>query len=167
MVPGSPAAPMRVNGERLEAWMLKTMVGGVFCGAFPLPDCIAQRGIPPPFGFLRVLFRQDRLPEPLGLYLRHGTEGEKFLIDHHVLRMQVVPGSPAHGGAETVLCGLKLCVFGIEFYLSVLPPPDPPPERLQQMVYRPTEITGPAGESLVVEWEGIGGGRPVQFGDAS
>jgi hypothetical protein len=143
------------------------MVGGVFCGAFPLPDEITLKDNPPPAGFLRVLFERDRLPEPLGLYLRHGPEGEKFLTDHHVLRMQVVPGRPADGRTKTVLCGLTMWVFGIDFYLSVLPFPDPPPGRWPHTVYRPTEITGPGGESLAIEWEGIGGDRPVQLGNAS
>ena len=163
MVPGSPSAPARVNGDRLEAWMLKTVVGGVYCGAFPLPDDIRLKGATPPPGFLSVLFGQERLPEPLGLYLWHGPEGERFLTDHHVLRMQVVPGAPATGGAQNVLCGLMMWVFEIEFYLSVLPLPDPPPGRWQYMVYRPTQITGPTGESLVIEWNGIGGDRPVGF----
>src|SRR5947209_6174669 len=48
MVPGGLAGPLRVSGDQLEAWMLKTMVGGVFCGAFPLPDEITLKDKPPP-----------------------------------------------------------------------------------------------------------------------
>jgi hypothetical protein len=167
MVPGSPGAPMRVSGDCLEAWILKTMVGGVFCGAFPLPENLNLKDKPPPPGFLRVLFEQGRLPEPCGLYLWHGPEGEKFLIDHHVLGMEVVPGRPADGGENSFICGMLLRVFGIEFYLSVLPLPDPLPGRWRHMIYRPTEIIGPRGDTIFIEWEGIGGDRAVRVGHTS
>lgn len=124
MVPGSPAGSLRVSGDQLEAWMLKTMVGGAFCGAFPLPDEITLKGKPPPAGFLSALFQKERLPEPLGLYLWHGPEGEKFLTDHHVLRMQVMTVKPADFGTKSVICGLTMWLFGIVFYLSVFHHPD-------------------------------------------
>jgi hypothetical protein len=166
MVPASPVVPLRVSGKHLETWLLKTLVGGVFCGGFPLPTELERKGVPPPVGFLRALFTAERLPEPLGLYLYHGVEGEKFLTDHHVLRIQVVPGKSTDGEPRSVICGLAMWVFGIEFYLSVLPFPDPLPGRWQHTVYRPTEIAGPEGDSLVIAWEGIGGDRHVQFCEA-
>jgi hypothetical protein len=167
MVPGSPPTCLRVSGDCLEAWMLKTLVGGVFCDAFQLPaETTLLKGAPPPIGFLRVLFEDGQLPEPLGLYLWHGPKGERFLTDHHVLRIKVVSGRPACGGEKAEICGLSMWVFGIELYLSVLPLPDPPPGRWRYSMYRPTEITGPDGESLNIEWERIGGNRPVRFANA-
>ena len=163
IVPGSPPAPIRISGDRLEAWMLKTLVGGVYSGAFPIPNDIMLNGTSPPSQFLAVLFEHERLPDPLGLYLWYGPDTERFLTDHHVLRMQVVPGALASGGTQKVLCGLMMWVFGIEFYLSVLPLPDPAPGRWQQMIYRPTQLIGPTGESFIIEWNGIGGDRPARF----
>src|SRR5207245_1313883 len=89
------------------------------------------------------------------LYLWHRPQGEQRHIDHHVLRMQVVAGKPADGQAKSVLCGLAIWVFGIEFFLGVLPRPDPLPGRWQHTVFRPTKIAGPGGMPLVIEWGAI------------
>ena len=165
MVTGNSALTLRIKGDQIEAWMLKTMVGGVFCGAFSVPEGTIPKNTLPPQGFLETLFEDVPLIEPLGLYLWHGEKGERLLTDYKVLRIELLFGSAFDHSEKVTLCGVRMWIFGIEFYLSILPLPDPLPGRWQHTVYRPTEIIGPNRASLIIEWKGIGGNRPVRFGN--
>jgi hypothetical protein len=161
MVPGSPVAPLQVSGDQLERWMLETLVGGLYCGQFPTPEGINSKDECPPTEILRILFESDPFPTSCGLYLCHGKDGAEFLMDHEVLKLAVLPGF-VNGNLH--ILGLQMWVFGIEFFLSTFPL-TPMPEHLQseRATYRPTHITGSAGETLVLDWEGNTECRGVAF----
>jgi hypothetical protein len=164
MVPESRVVPLRVSGDQVERWMLKALIGGLYCGQFPTPEGIESKDVCPPDRWLEILFHNQPFPPRSGLYLYHGEVGEQFLMDNHVLRFAVVPGRSTERG-NTVVCGVSMWVFGIEFFLSLENLPDPLPEndRLQRAVHRPTHIIGSAGQTLVLDWEGNTEVRGVGF----
>jgi hypothetical protein len=163
MCGGSLGAIDPIDGYRLEGWMLKTLTGGVFCGAFQLPEGMNLKGKPPPHGFLSVLFDRMMLGEPLGLYLYQGDGDEKFHVDHNVLAFQVST-CPTHDTPPVAtICGLSTRIFGIEFYLSTLRLPSPLPGRWQNSLYRPTRVVGPFGKAVNIRWDGVLGDRIAEF----
>jgi len=165
LVPDTPIAPLQVSGDQLERWMLKTLIGGLYCGQFPTPEGMNLKDVCPPDAWLGVLFQNHPLPPRGGLYLIHGEDGEQFRMDHEVLKFAVVPGRSATTG-EAVITGLRMWVFGIEFYLCMHNLPDPLPEgyRLRHAILRPTHITGGAAdETLILDWVGNTEVRGVAF----
>lgn len=155
LAPGHPVAPLQVSGDRLERWMLKVLVGGLYCGQFPTPEGIDLKDVPPPDAWLGVLFENHTLPPRCGLYVIHGEDGEQFPMDHKVLKFAVVPGRDVATGNVAII-GLRMWVFGIDFFLCMANLPDPLPEGdpLRHSIHRPTHLTGGAGETLVLDWVG-------------
>ena len=61
------AETFSVDGDRIERWMLKTLIGGLYSGKL-WADLATMQGQPPPLEWLEVLYRGREFPDRQGLY---------------------------------------------------------------------------------------------------
>lgn len=146
-----------IDGQSLERWMLKTLCCGLYCGVFPAADDGALREVAPPVEWLETLFSGRPLPSGQGLFVFHGDAATRFLVDHHVLRVQVMSGKSfdVNGGSVDVsaVIGLRMWVFGIEFRFFAANV-DKDWSVKGGMSYRPGRLVGGrrGTQSLELEW---------------
>lgn len=71
-----PPDHTRIDGDLIERWMLKTLIGGVSSRAFLPKDDPHPKEENPPLDWLEYLFKGKDLPSSMGLYLSKIKEGE-------------------------------------------------------------------------------------------
>ncbi|MFO0964246.1 MAG: hypothetical protein U0793_01485 [Gemmataceae bacterium] len=107
---------MRVDGDALERWMLKTFIGGLYSGNFRAGPGETMKGVCPPSDWLRILFKGAEFPSGSGLYWLAGTPGSVFNTDEEVLQLEPIVSS-SEGATEAR--GLRVRFFGFNFALSM------------------------------------------------
>jgi hypothetical protein len=130
--------------------------GRVLRITFPAADDALTR-VAPPVEWLESLFNDRPLPPGQGLFVFHGEAPTRFLVDHHVLRVQVMSGKSFRVNSDSLdiaaIIGLRMWVFGIEFrfFAANL---DKGWSDKAGMSFRPGRLVGGrAGtQSLEVEW---------------
>src|SRR5262249_16629201 len=86
---GDPAAPhqaFRVDGGRLDRWMLKGLIGGLYSGNFAIPSASNMKGECPPTDLLEILFKGAPFPARQGFYWMPPKLGEMITLDPKVLQ---------------------------------------------------------------------------------
>jgi hypothetical protein len=140
-----PAAPIHIDGDGLERWMLKTLAGGLYSGNFPLPCGASFKGIPPSRSWLDILFNGAEFPPGLGLYCVHRAAGEIIEADPLVLKLM-----PWISDDGCVVLGLRIWLFDSGFLLLANEAAAPP----AVLAYRPTGFHDVAtGARIQLDWQ--------------
>lgn len=111
---GDPAAAQqvfKVNGDKLERWLLKVLFGGLYSGAFVPPSIGTMKGECPPDELLAILFRGVAFPARQGLYWIPPKAGERITPDEKILQVGFLEE------ANTGVGGLFVQLFGFTFAL--------------------------------------------------
>jgi hypothetical protein len=108
----SPERVLRVDGDRLERWVLKSMCGGLYSGAFRVSPTDTMKGLCPPSEWLHILFNGAEFPYRQGIYYMPRKAGETVTADEYVLRFEPL------GSRDTdEIGGLRVWFQGFEFAL--------------------------------------------------
>lgn len=110
--PSSPEKVMRVDGDGLERWMLKSLCGGLCSGAFRVSPTETLKGVCPLLNWLQILFTGAKFPTGQGMYYMPGQPEELVTADQYVLRV-----GPLVSLDEQVVLGLQTWFFGFKFAL--------------------------------------------------
>jgi len=130
-----------IQGEDLERWGLKVLVGMVVSGAARI-DGRNVKVVPPPQAVLDVVFGKHDLPPPRGFYFALHNERDDGLK----IKVNTPPqGHPLEGIALGIT--IQFLAFRFLTYLNPLPIADP-----EHFIYRPAGIDfGPRGR-LAFKW---------------
>jgi hypothetical protein len=101
-----------IDGDRLERWMLKTLIGGLYSGKL-WDDLAHMERQPPPIQWLEALYGYKELPDGQGLYWQP-TEMDGLSFEERD-QLEILPWLSADNG--TVI-GLHAWFFG--FHLALL-----------------------------------------------
>ena len=102
---------VRINGDRLERWMLKTLCGCLYSGNIRLPAGAQTKGLVPRLEFLDILFGHGTFAEPMGLHYNNKMSNE--LIDSDPMVFKYGPLM----STDDVVIGLQVWFFGFRFIL--------------------------------------------------
>jgi hypothetical protein len=92
---GNPAAPRQtlpVDGDGLERWMLKSLIGGLYSGNFRVTETETMKGVCPPPDLLEILFKGAAFPPGQGLYWMPPNPGEVITAVPQILRVAPLVG---------------------------------------------------------------------------
>lgn len=149
-VAGDSAAPsqtLRVDGDGLERWMLKAMIGGIYSGNFPVAPGTTMRGVLPPVELLEILFMGFPFPLGQGLYWLPPAPGEIIASTPQILRL-----SPLVAQISGDVGGVRVWYFGLPFCLLTARPADGD-TLFANAVYRPAGLrTVGSNVTLVFDW---------------
>jgi hypothetical protein len=129
-----------VDGDRVERWLLKTLVAGLFSGNLRVGSVPDLKGVHPPREWLDILYRAARFPAGLGLYLAAAKPGEVLSTEPTVFKLG------ATGTHDGVVIGLQTWIFNFAFTLVLARMPDPAPPELTHATYRPRALVFVAGD---------------------
>jgi hypothetical protein len=135
---GDPAAPRQtlpVDGDKLERWMLKSLCGGMYCGAFRVTETGTMKGEYPPIEFLQILFEGAAFPAKQGLYWMPPNPGEMITADQQILRVAPLV---AQRGQDVI--GFCAWFFGFEYILLTAYVAPGVPTMFDKAVYRPAGL---------------------------
>jgi hypothetical protein len=110
--PQLPAPTARIDGDRFERWMLKTLCGCLYSGNIRLPEGVSNKGICPSAELLDILFNGASFPDRLGLHYIYGDPGELIEADPMILKY-----GPLLETEGDVVTGLQVWFFGFRFIL--------------------------------------------------
>jgi hypothetical protein len=127
-----PERVVRVDGDGLERWMLKTLCGGLYSGAFRVSETETMKGVQPPSDWLDVLYNGKEMPPGLGLYFMTLAQDQKVTTDHEVFKVEPL-GSV--DGPE--VGGLQVWFFGFWFVLLMAGLKAGVPTMFDLAMYRP------------------------------
>jgi hypothetical protein len=148
----SVAANTYINGDRVERWMLKTLLNGAYSGNFPVPFVRSFAGQLPPDEVLQVIYRGAPFAAGEGLYMGLAPA----LVNHEVFQLEVV-------GHQTGIVGLRVWMFGTLFTLVLSKERESFPE-LDRASYRPRRIvTANTRNSILFSWDGESSGQVFQI----
>ncbi|HEX3148022.1 MAG TPA: hypothetical protein VHR66_08050 [Gemmataceae bacterium] len=153
---GAGDSAYEVNGDMVERWLLKTLIGSLFSGNLRLPDGRAK-SVRPPDEYLDMLFRTGEFPAGCGLYLTAARPNQVLKGSPTVFTMEAEPS------AEGNVIGLHVGMFGFDFFLALVPVPDPRPKHLADATYRPTGllfVTNTGRKEIRFQWK-AGSGQVV------
>lgn len=155
--PSLPERVQLVDGDGLERWVLKTMCGGLYSGAFKVSPTETMKGVCPPPAWLDMLFKGAGLPPGQGLYYMPRKPGETVTADEYVLKFEPIG---AHG--EDVIIALRVWFLGFEFMLLMGNLMPGVPTMFDGAMYRPAGLrTVGSGTSVRLDWKG--GARSVEI----
>jgi len=107
-----PERVMHIDGDALERWVLKSLCGGLYSGAFRVTPTDTMKGVCPPLEWLQILFKQAEFPAGQGIYYMPKKPGETVTADQYVLRFEPL------GSRDTEeIGGLRVWFLGFEFVL--------------------------------------------------
>lgn len=157
--PRLPAASARIDGDKLERWMLKTLCGAVYSGKFRLLDGVSKIGVCPPVDWLKVLFANAALNKPLGLYYINQANDEMILSDQNVLMFMPLMLNNPHE-----IVGLRVWLFGFEFALLAEPLPRNIVTMFDHADYRPGGLRLEGSNNFIVfDWKNGSGSPAINF----
>jgi hypothetical protein len=157
--PALPGRVMCVDGDALERWVLKSMVGGLYSGAFRVSPTETMKGVSPPVSWLQVLFNGAEFPRGQGLYYLPRKRDEVIVADQYVLRFE--PLGSRDGG---VIGGIRLWFFGFEFALLMGTLAPGIPTMFDGALYRPAGLrTVGSGTRVRIDWKGGAGSEEAVF----
>jgi hypothetical protein len=84
--PGLSAQVLRVDGDGLERWVLKSMCGGLYSGAFKASPTGTMKEVCPPREWLDMLFHGAAFPPGQGLYYMP----REVTADQYVLQFEPI-----------------------------------------------------------------------------
>jgi hypothetical protein len=146
---GPPFNVVRVDGDALERWMLKTLCGGLFVGAFPMPPGINLRNVCPPREWLEILFKGAAFPDRQGLYLRTGAEDEVITADEKTLKIQGLFSEDM-----TQIGGLQVWLFGFQFLLLAATNKPGVPTEFDSLPFRPAGFVAVGSDTRIqFDWK--------------
>lgn len=145
---GESLKTIPVNGDDLERWMLKTLLGGIISGNIPLSGG-RLKSVMPPMHLLNILFEGGDFAPGHGLYVRAGIPGIEFSTEPTVLKMKV------DSDAKHEVIGFSVWVFNFEFVLVLATLPAQLPPSLEHAHYRPKGILfhGSNGSKKRIQFE--------------
>lgn len=132
---GEPTLPdqvLHVDGDRLERWMLKTLCGGLYAGAFGLLQGESMKGECPPVEWLEILYQDAEFPACQGIYY---MPSEKVTADPVVFRV-----APLLATEHNVVIGFQIWFFGFHFVLLLARLTPGVPTLLDTAAYRPAGL---------------------------
>jgi hypothetical protein len=148
--PRLPEQVLRVDGDGLERWILKSMCGGLYSGAFKVSPTATMKGVCPPSEWLDILFRGAELPPGQGIYYMPTKPGETVTADQHVLRFEPI-GSRDAG----VIVGLRVWFLGFEFALLMANLMPGMPTMFDNALCRPAGLRAVGSRTSVrLDWKG-------------
>ena len=109
--PRLPPPAVRICGDRLERWMLKTLCGCLFSGNIRVPTGTLTKGIPPRLELLDILFGHGTFPEPMGLYYINEESNQLVESDRMICKYGPLMSDDA------AVIGLQVWFFGFRFVL--------------------------------------------------
>jgi hypothetical protein len=151
--PATPHRAIQIDGDRLERWMLKSMIGGLYCGAFRVTESDTMKGECPPLEFLQMLFEGAELPKKQGLYWLPPKAGEMITADQQVLRVSPLV---SQGGRD--VCGFRVWFFGFEFALLTAQIVSDVPTMFDTAHYRPSALSV-IGSNVQIKFAWRGGAQ--------
>jgi len=138
-----------IQGENLERWALKVLVGMIVSGA-ALIDGRNVR-VKPPQAVLDVIFGKCDLPSPRGFYFAFHDERDDGLK----IKVNTPPeGHPLEGIALGIT--IQFLAFRFLTYLAPLPFED-----RERFVYRPAGIDFGATGRIAFEWRQGAANKPI------
>jgi hypothetical protein len=153
--PGWPQETLHIDGDAFERWMLKTLCGGLYSGAFLVRSREIESGTLPSMRALRVLFEGAEFPENCGLYYLHRpvvTGDDKVLTTDTIHE---------HGGDG--IHGIPVGFFGFLFALT-LKPMLPADEPFDDPVFRPAGLAVVGSNTQIVfDWKDGAVGEKLVF----
>jgi hypothetical protein len=151
--PALPEEVMHVDGDGLERWVLKTLCGGLYSGAFKVSPTDTMKGICPPLEWLQVLFCGAELSPGQGVYYMPRKPGETVTADQRVLRFDPL------GSQDGQFIGGGLVWFlGFEFALLMGNIAPGVPTMFDGALYRPAGLLT-VGSNIRVQFNWKGGAR--------
>ncbi len=158
--PSLPKRILRVNGDDLERWVLKSMCGGLYSGAFRVNPTKPMSGTVPPLEWLHILFSGAEFPPGQGLYYIPKKPGETVTSGQYVLRFEPI-GS--HNGGE--IGGPRIWFLGFEFALLMENLMPGVPSIFDGALYRPAGLQAvESGTSVRIDWKGGARSDKIVFG---
>jgi len=144
-----PERVLGVDGDGLERWVLKSMCGGLYSGAFKVSRTKTMKGVCPPPEWLDILFNGAELPPAKGLYFMPKTPGETITADQYVLKLDPL------GSCDTdEIRGLRVWFFGFEFSLLMGNLMPGVRTMFDDAIYRPAGLRAVgSGTSLRLDWK--------------
>jgi len=141
-----------VDGDLLERWMLKVLLGTLYSGNFNMPPP-GMKGEVPPLPWVEHIFRHTQLPKNQGLYIAVGAEPTPIVGDRWGLQLLPLNDN------ECNVRGLTMWVLSFPFVLALA---NPGPEIVNELIYRPTGIRVIGGNKRIAfRWKGDHGDRDV------
>jgi hypothetical protein len=158
-----PARLLRVDGDGLERWMLKTMCGGLYSGAFKVSAAKTLKGVCPLREWLDILFKRADLPPGQGLFYMPRKPGHTVTADGYVLKLE-----PIGSRERDAIGGLRVWFLGFEFALLMANLMPGVPTMFGAALYRPAGVrVVESGTSVKFDWKAGARSDEVVFGLAS
>jgi hypothetical protein len=158
-----PRRALRVDGDSLERWMLKTMCGGFYSGAFKFSPTMRLKGVCPSREWLDILFNEADLPPGQGLFYVPRKPGETVTADPFVLKFEPLASRDGEGPGA-----LRVWFLGFEFALLMANLMPGVPTLFDGTLYRPAGLrVVESGTSVRLDWKGGARNGEVLFGLAS
>jgi hypothetical protein len=156
----SPERVLRVDGDGLERWVLKSMCGGLYSGAFKVSPTETRKGVSPPTEWLDILFDSAELPPGQGLYYMPRKIGETVTADQYVLKFETIGARDAD-----VIGGLRVWFLGFEFALLMGNLMPGVPTMFDDALYRPAGLRAVgSGTSVWLDWKSGAKSDEIVFG---
>lgn len=130
-----PRRVLRVDGDGLERWLLKSMCGGLYSGVFMVGPAETLKGVFPPPEWLDILIKKADLPRGMGLFYAPRKPGETVTADPYVLKFE-----PIGSREKDVIGGLRVWFFGFEFALLMANLMPGVPTIFDHALYRPAGL---------------------------
>jgi hypothetical protein len=151
---GNPAAPRQtllVDGDGLERWMLKSLIGGLYSGNFRVTETDTTQGVCPPPDLLDILFQGAASPPGQGLYWMPPNAGEVIMAVPQILRVAPL----VLGQVNPEVSGLRVWFFGFEFSLLSANNVAGARTKFDDAAYRPAGIRAVGSNSQIAfTWSG-------------
>ena len=131
----APHQTVRVDGDRLERWMLKAFLGGLYSGNYRVTATDGMEGVCPPRNLLDILFKEDAFPQGQGLYWMPPKTGEDIIADQAILQVEVLGTDDGQH-----VSGFRVWFFGFEFSLLIAGLTPGVPTMFDNACYRPAGL---------------------------
>jgi hypothetical protein len=126
-----------VDGDRLERWILKTYIGGLFSGAFRMPPVGTgtMKGEIPHVELLEILFAGKSFPKGQGLYWMPPKPGEVITTRPEILQLAPLVSDDGYdvGGCRFWFFGFEFCLLAAVVAAGTF---------FDTAVYRPAGLVG-------------------------
>ena len=155
-----PERVLRVDGDGLERWVLKSMCGGLYSGAFKVSPTKTLRGNCPPAEWLDILFNGADLPPGQGLLYMPRKPGETVTADEYVLKFEPIGSRDGDG-----IGGLRVWFLGFEFALLMANLMPGVPTMFDDALYWPAGLRAVESRTSVrLDWKGGAKSDEIVFG---
>jgi hypothetical protein len=156
--PVAASAARIVDGDALERWMLKTVIGGYVSGNFRLPAGESMKGVEPPLEMLEILYRGRTFPAGQGMFWMP-SDGP-VTTDDMVFRVGPVPSTD-----NKTIGAFRVWFFGFEFNLLMAGLAPGVPTVYDEAAYRPAGLRVEGLKTRIrFDWKSGPGSDEIVFG---